>query len=563
MVSIRLASVCLLLAASAPLGAQTASGRIIFSAGYVYGVYQMDANGSNIFSILPTIFFSGCQHCSQGGSDYINEPTQARSSTRMAFLSTPDANGNRVFVMNGDGTQVQQLSFHNPTQYPRPDLAPAISPDGRRIAYIHEEAVVPAAVSASCAGDTYSDIAIVNGDGSGLHDNLLASVSFLSDVYCNIAGVSEVAWSPDGQKLAFRRSGGCSAGAEIGVVAADGSAYQHIDCDGSNPAATRGLDWSPDGTRIVALMAGGSAWNQYSAVSGALLNSIPTPAGLISQYAPIRYSPDSTQLAYSLFNLGGSSQVVQANFNIIDLQGNPVLTTNIDQQFGIVPDMLVFWWEAGPPIGLPASMTLAPDAIEVCPGASVQLSTATYNSSGTLLTRGWAQGQLSGVSGDGGSAALSSFGSVSFVPGRSAGVLSLQLFQDIGNSVSSNSVTVNAGPTCTCQTAGAAGLAVQRSGMRYVFGSQQFVQTLTVTNQTGAPVSGPIDIVLSNLSPQVTLINAGGTSGCASPGSPFVTAMPSGSLAAGSSIMVQLQFRDPLQTGFSYATTVTTGFGAP
>jgi hypothetical protein len=394
-----------------------------------------------------------------------------------------------------------------------------------------------------------------------LHDNLLASVSFLADVYCNIAGVSEVAWSPDGQNLAFRRPGG-GCGAEIGVVAADGSAYRHIDCDYSNPAATRGLDWSPDGTRIVALMAGGSAWNQYDAVSGALINSIPTPAGLISQYAPIRYSPDSTQLAYSLFNLSGSSQVVQANFNIMDLQGNPVLATNIDQQFGIVPDMLVFWWSAAPPIGLPVSMTLAPATIDVCPGASVQLSTATYNSSGTLLTRGWAQGQLSAVSGDGASAALSSFGSVSFVPGRSTGVVSLQLFQDIGNSVSSNSVTVNAGPTCTCQTAGA-GLAVQRSGMRYVFGSQQFVQTLTVTNQTGAPVTGPIDVVLSNLSPQVTLINAGGISGCVSPGSPFVTALASGSLAAGSSIIVQLQFLDPGQTGTIYAAAVTTGIGTP
>jgi hypothetical protein len=89
------------------------------------------------------------------------------------------------------------------------------------------------------------------------------------------------------------------------------------------------------------------------------------------------------------------------------------------------------------------------------------------------------------------------------------------------------------------------------------------VQTLTVTNSTGGAVSGPIDIVISNLSPAITLTNLSGTSGCASSGSPFMTALPSGSLAPGASVSVELIFRDPLLSGFTYATTVTTGFGAP
>ena len=100
--------------------------------------------------------------------------------------------------------------------------------------------------------------------------------------------------------------------------------------------------------------------------------------------------------------------------------------------------------------------------------------------------------------------------------------------------------------------------------MRYVLRSaNQVVQTLTVTNSTGGSVAGPVNIVISNLSPAVTLTNLSGTSGCASSGSPYVTALPSGSLAPGASATVELIFRNPLLSGFTYSATVTAGFGAP
>jgi hypothetical protein len=106
---------------------------------------------------------------------------------------------------------------------------------------------------------------------------------------------------------------------------------------------------------------------------------------------------------------------------------------------------------------------------------------------------------------------------------------------------------------------------VTRGGLRYVTSSaDQFVQTLTVKNTTGSTVAGPINVVLENLTSTTILTNASGTSGCASPGSYFTTAVPAGSsLAPGASASVTLDFRDPSLGSFSYSTVVTAGAGAP
>jgi hypothetical protein len=101
--------------------------------------------------------------------------------------------------------------------------------------------------------------------------------------------------------------------------------------------------------------------------------------------------------------------------------------------------------------------------------------------------------------------------------------------------------------------------------LRYVTSSQQqFLQTLTITNNSGSAIAGPVNIVIQGLPSTVTLTNAGGTTGCTSSGSPFMTVvLANGSLSAGQSASIQLDFRDPSLGGFSYTTAVTSGFGAP
>jgi len=208
-------------------------------------------------------------------------------------------------------------------------------------------------------------------------------------------------------------------------------------------------------------------------------------------------------------------------------------------------------------------MTLPMPAIYVgaCKGHTVALLPSTYNNSGTFLTHGFSGANLNITSGDGDAVYVDPFGTIQFSQTRNSATGTVQL-SNFG--ISSNTVPLTADQNCTCQAAGASGLALTRSGMRYVSGSEyQIVQELSVTNTTGAAIGGPIEIVISNLSSPVTLTNFNGTSGCASSGSPYVTVLASGSLAAGASASVELLFRDPLLAGLTYTATITSGVGAP
>jgi hypothetical protein len=269
----------------------------------------------------------------------------------------------------------------------------------------------------------------------------------------------------------------------------------------------------------------------------------------------VRFSPDSSMVAIADVNNGGSIFVYDLNWNLIatiNTLGHENMSGGYD----------AFWWSPNAP-GTLGSMTLGVSSVYVnaCANYTVQLLPSTYNSSGTFLTHGFQGANINITSGDGDSWYLDAFGPIQYSQNRGSGAGTLQL---TNFSASSNIVPLTVDSTCNCQTAGGTGLVVRRSGLRYVLGSEdQMVQTLTVTNATGGSVSGPIHIVISSLSPAVTLTNLSGTSGCASSGSPYITALQTGSLAAGASVSAELIFRDPRLSGFTYATTVTTGFGAP
>jgi hypothetical protein len=105
---------------------------------------------------------------------------------------------------------------------------------------------------------------------------------------------------------------------------------------------------------------------------------------------------------------------------------------------------------------------------------------------------------------------------------------------------------------------------VARGGMRYVHASGSFLQTVTVTNTGGSTITGPIFLVIGNLSADATLANATGASTCSAPGAPYVQLTPSGvSLAPGQSASAQLQFSDPTMGAFTYTTAVLNGAGIP
>jgi len=132
----------------------------------------------------------------------------ALSSDQIVFVS--DRDGNReIYVMNADGSEPTNL-----TESSAGETAPAVAPDGTRIAYVADD-----------------NIYVMNADGSE-PTNLTADV-----------GESESpTWSPDGAQIAFVLDD------TIYVMNANGSDKRAITEETGN---YRDLDWSPDGTQFV------------------------------------------------------------------------------------------------------------------------------------------------------------------------------------------------------------------------------------------------------------------------------------------------------------------------
>jgi hypothetical protein len=553
----------------------TVPGSFLYrSNGGTGGIVVVDGSGNTYYQIVPRSG-AGFDTTENFGNSIVQEFSQARNGTRIAFSSghwgyiendyqVTAIPSQRIFIMNADGTGVRQLSFHNPNAaQSESDYSPQVSPDGTKIAYIGGETIAPPGTisnnGADCSGQETQALWVMNADGSNAH--VVRSTNWANDSYCNAGAAMEAAWSPDGTRLLVRDTfGSCYGNLEVGIMNADGSDYQNLSCIPANGGPNLGLDWSLDGTKVVALIGGSSSsfyqiWDVSSGTPVAttsMANTLPNGSNGIDM---VRFSPDSTMVAIADVNNGGSIFVYDLNWNLIttiNTLGHENMSGGYD----------AFWWSASSP-GTLGSMTLGVPSVYVnaCANYTVQLQPSTYNTAGTLLTHGFSSANVSITSGDGDSWYLDPFGPIQYSQTRESAAGTLQL---TNFSAASNTVPLTVDSTCNCQAVGGSGLVVRRSGLRYVAGSlDQMVQTLTVTNSTGGAVSGPIDIVISNLSPAITLTNLSGTSGCASSGSPFMTALPSGSLAPGASVSVELIFRDPLLSGFTYATTVTTGFGAP
>jgi uncharacterized repeat protein (TIGR01451 family) len=117
---------------------------------------------------------------------------------------------------------------------------------------------------------------------------------------------------------------------------------------------------------------------------------------------------------------------------------------------------------------------------------------------------------------------------------------------------------VASGPQCASDVSGST--SVTRSGYSYSIVTKSYAQTVTLENTSSAAITGPISLVLDNLSSNAILSNASGSTSCASPlASPFLSV--AGPLNPGASVSVVLQFNDPTKAGISYTTRVLAGTG--
>ncbi len=100
-------------------------------------------------------------------------------------------------------------------------------------------------------------------------------------------------------------------------------------------------------------------------------------------------------------------------------------------------------------------------------------------------------------------------------------------------------------------------LDIERGGYTVNHRTNKVTQTVTVTNLGSTTASGPVQLVLDNLT-NTTLTNATGTTANNPPASPYIT-VSSGDLAAGATATVTLQFAMPASGGISYTARTVTG----
>ena len=100
-----------------------------------------------------------------------------------------------------------------------------------------------------------------------------------------------------------------------------------------------------------------------------------------------------------------------------------------------------------------------------------------------------------------------------------------------------------------------ASVSIASTGLSYSRSSKQYSGTLTITNTSGAALTAPLQLVLSNLPSGDMLANATGTGAAG----PYITALSSGSLAAGASVQVTVRIGAPQSTAPTFTTLVYSG----
>ena len=345
---------------------QRVPGRL--SAGGPSGqLISVNVDGSNSINLAPSDNGQFIQSTSAA-----SQPSIALNGT-VAFSSNRSGTGNRVYVMNADGTGARQITFRDATG--ADDNFPAISPDGSKVAFISRRAL--------SANIPYQKVYIVNTDGTGMRQ--LDAFTFDSNGKTQDAD-SSVAWSPESTRLVFRGvrlSNACNPKGAlafqdvVGTINVDGSGEKDLACNSSAHSSV-GLDWSPDGSLIAFTRSTDLGDPAVSVIdpTGAVRYSLG--ASLVGNCGTphcIHFSPDNSRLAFP---------VSSGSFNgigIVNLDGSGrTLAANL----GYAPDNL--WWTPGTAIPAPAKMTLAPDPAQAWPGHPLQLVPSLLDASGNLIT---------------------------------------------------------------------------------------------------------------------------------------------------------------------------------
>jgi len=280
------------------------------------------------------------------GGDRGFEPALSPDGRRIAFSRVTDFGVSAIYVMNVDGTDptpiVQGLVF-NP--------GPAWSPDGCQIAFRSQRE--------GSTGPT-GRISIIYADGTGLRQ---VSPEPGPNDFAFDEGPT---WSPDGTRLAFTRN------AVLHVINVDGTGMTPL----PNEDMAQSASWSPDGQRIAYMSVNPPGEIHLRNADGSNLVRVTTTPEFFDGWP--RWSPDGSRLVFSRF------ANEQAQLVTISPDGTGAVRLTPEGINDYMPD-----WSHRPSSSARCDagirIDVAPSPLRLGPEETRQLTATVRSTSGTVI----------------------------------------------------------------------------------------------------------------------------------------------------------------------------------
>jgi Tol biopolymer transport system component len=170
------------------------------------------------------------------------------------------------------------------------DEKPIWSPDGNKVAFVSDF---------TNSGHGEKNVFVMEPGAAGQAVNLATQITSYSS---GGKAIAELAWSPDGSRIAYTR--GNNAGDDsVWVVNADGTTTFPLEIGG--PGAKRHPTWSPDSSKIAYAVVKNAPEQIYVAPSaGGIGQGLPNGVG----HEP-NWSPDGSRIAFDGYHSGGFGYV--------------------------------------------------------------------------------------------------------------------------------------------------------------------------------------------------------------------------------------------------------------